>query len=130
MYHDFISDSVPPDLLPLVTSAVSDIEKAIRNGPVKYAGGSIEGHESYFSYERVSRRRRRYESSGAVVDTLGSVLVLAGTWREMCLIGHWISESLVIRWAAELTNELSNQAVSIAEVVGLLLSLPETERDV
>lgn len=129
MYNDYISDTVPQELLSCVTNAVRDIDHAIRNGPIRYAGGAIEGQSKYFDYEREMHSRRRYESSGTASETLGSVLVPTGTWREMCLIGHWISESLVIRWA-ELTSELSNGAVSIEEVVGLLLRLPETDRDV
>lgn len=129
MYHDYRSGAVPGELVPFVKSAVRAIDHAIRNGPVKYAGGAIEGQGRYFNYERVPGGGRKYESSCAAAETLGDVLVPASTWREMCLIGHWISESLVIRWA-ELTSRLSNGEVPIDKVVGLLLSPPETERDV
>jgi SAM-dependent methyltransferase len=129
MYNDYREGTVPQDMIPFVNNALRDIDKAIRNGPIIHAGGAIEGKDAYFGYEKEKKGRRKYESSDSAAETLGRVLVPVGTWREMCLIGHWISESLVIRWA-ELTSELSNGEVSMEKVVGLLLTFPETKRDV
>jgi len=47
----------------------------------------------------------------------------------MCLIGYWVSESIVLRWA-ELTAEISEQRVQTAEVVERLLVRPKPEREV
>jgi hypothetical protein len=48
---------------------------------------------------------------------------------EMCLIGHWISESLIVRWA-ELTHEISCRTVAVKDVIDRLLVRPEEQRDV
>ena len=47
----------------------------------------------------------------------------------MSLIGHWLSESLILRWA-ELTHEISNRTVPVKEVIDRLLIRPTTDRDV
>jgi phage repressor protein C with HTH and peptisase S24 domain len=50
-------------------------------------------------------------------------------WREMALIGQWIGESLIIRWA-ELTHEITNKQIPVASVIEALLKTPEPDRDV
>jgi hypothetical protein len=46
----------------------------------------------------------------------------------MVLIGHWVSESIILRWA-ELTSEIARGEMT-AEVVARLLERPTSERDV
>ncbi len=38
----------------------------------------------------------------------------------MCVIGHWIGESLIVRWA-ELTHEIANYTVPVKDVIDRLL---------
>ena len=47
----------------------------------------------------------------------------------MCLIGYWVSESLVLRWA-KLTAEMSEDRLEVAEVIDKLLVRPKPERDI
>ena len=63
------------------------------------------------------------------MDNLGSVTVPGKAWKEFCLIGHWIEESLILRWA-ELTHEITRKTVPIKDIVEKLLIQPTTERDV
>ena len=129
MYRDFTSNSVHPECLPLLREALGNIERAIREGPVVYTKGSG-GGQRYFDYRREGKGRRRYDSSQDVIDTLGYVLVRSSAWREMCLIGHWISESLILRWS-ELTDRFSKGDMGFGmkeKVVELLLRRPENER--
>lgn len=129
MYHDYRSGTVPADLHSYLEGALRGIETAIIRGPVKYAGGAIKGADSYFSYEKGKAGKKDYRSAAAALYTKGSILVPAGAWREMCLIGHWISESLVLRWA-ELTCSMSGGLVPVERAVGLLLSRPDMKREV
>jgi hypothetical protein len=55
--------------------------------------------------------------------------VPAPVWKEMCLIGYWVSESIILRWA-ELTAEISEDRLEVAEVVDKLLVRPKPERDI
>jgi len=129
MHHDYKSGSVPPGAQLLLDLAINTIARTIVAGPVTYAGGSLEGANSYFGF--VGRRSALHRCTGpdSACERLGRILVPAGTWREMCLIGHWVGESLVLRWA-ELTHQLSNRTVAVKDVVERLLIIPETERDV
>lgn len=91
----------------LLQSALKKIGQAIVKGPVKYAtqGG--------FYFERETER----------------IHFSAGLWREMCLLGHWISDAILFRWA-ELCVDLSGKKFDTATVLGQLIVRPETERDV
>lgn len=70
----------------------------IRNGPVTYAHG---GEGRLFGHEN------------------GAMLVDADLWRELTLMGHWVQDAVVIRWA-EKTHQLSLGEVSVARVVDRL----------
>lgn len=59
---------------------------------------------------------------------LGHVHMRGDVWREFCLLGHWIGEALVLRWA-ELVHEISRGRVPVASVVERLLVFPNTQRD-
>lgn len=87
---------------------VTKLRSTIRAGPVTYAGGA-QG-ERMFGYER------------------GDVLVAADLWRELSLMGHWIQEALILRWA-ELVSRLSSGEVTVDRVVARLLVAPEPARE-
>ncbi len=84
----------------------------IVQGPVTYAGGSLETGR-LFDYDG----RRRH------------VIIHGAIWREFCLAGHWIKDALILRWA-ELTSQITKGEVKPSEVIDLLLTVPIEERDV
>ncbi len=129
MYHDYKAGKVPAQGRPLLDMAINTIARTIVSGPVTYAGGALEGAGSYFGFQGRRSALHRCTDPVSACEKLGRILVPAGAWREMCLIGHWVAESLVLRWA-ELTHELTNRTVPVKDVVERLLIKPETERDV
>jgi hypothetical protein len=62
----------------LASKALRDIAKAIRSGPVVYAGGAA-GLGPLFSYDARARL----------------VVLPASIWRELSLLGHWISDAVI-----------------------------------
>jgi hypothetical protein len=56
------------------------------------------------------------------------VLMASDLWRELSLLGHWIADAVVLRWA-ELTERFSRrQGIHAGEVLPLLLARAEPER--
>lgn len=84
------------------------LQHTIFAGPVTYAGGAL-------------KTGRLFQKAG------DRVVVPGGLWRELSLLGHWIGDALVLRWA-ELVERLSGH-VTAGEVIDHLLPLPEFERD-
>jgi hypothetical protein len=112
----------------LFLECIKAISLAIVKGPVNYAGGSIEGGNQIFTFYGnlgVSKIRTREDVS----KQLGNVFFDASIWREMCLVGHWISEAIILRWA-ELVHQFSSCSIPIASIVSELLITPELSRDV
>lgn len=94
---------------PILDALRKKLYQAIRSGPVTYAGGSLRDGR-LFQYER------------------GRILLTSELWSELCLMGHWIQDALVLRWA-ELTSRLSQGAVKPEAAIGRLLMLPDPERE-
>ena len=91
--------------------ALKTIAHAIRTGPVQYAGGSLESG-LVFSYDAKA----------------GEVLMASVLWREFSMLGHWIADAVVLRWA-ELTERFSRrQGIHAGDVLPLLLARAEPER--
>ena len=112
----------------LILAGIKAISGAIVKGPITYAGGSIEGPDQIFSFQgnlRVNNIRSREDIS----KVLGRVYFGASIWREMCLVGHWIGEAILLRWA-ELVHEFSAKSIPIATILSQLLKTPEVSRDV
>jgi SAM-dependent methyltransferase len=128
-YHDFRSGTVPQEGLLLVDTAANEIARTIVSGPVTYTGGALIGQESYFNFEGKRTAKGKCYNLRETVNNLGSVTVPGKAWKEFCLIGHWIEESLILRWA-ELTHEITRKTVPIKDIVEKLLIQPTTERDV
>ena len=112
----------------LFLSAMRSISSAIVKGPVAYAGGALEGNDRIFEYSG-SLRIRSIKTRNNVADALGRVYFNANIWREMSLIGHWIAEAIVLRWA-ELVHNFSSRSIPVAEIISYLLISPEVSRDV
>ena len=100
----------------LADAALNKIANTIVVGPVRFAGGALEGEESFFSFRgRMQAHGRCFTASG-LEASLGEILVPTPVWKEMCLIGYWISESIILRWA-ELTAEISEKRIQAAGAV-------------
>lgn len=98
-----------PAVRTLYNGALKKIGDTILKGPVTYAGGARE--EQVFSFDAATRRIR--------FD--------AEIWREFVLMGHWIRDSLRLRWA-EFTSRLAKGEISTAHVLELLLLPVESAR--
>lgn len=102
--------TLDPAATRLHQALMKSLRRVIVTGPVKYAGGSLPG--------------RLFEWDAA----RGEVVVSGGLWRELSLLGHWIGDALLLRWA-ELIERLSKQEVRAADALHALLFRPETDRD-
>jgi hypothetical protein len=102
---------LPPEATRSQKAALRSIADAIRSGPVTFAGGALESGR-IFEYAPASK----------------SVVMAAELWRELCLLGHWISDAVIVRWAA-LTERLAHrQSLRSGDVLPLLLAKPAPER--
>ncbi len=98
-YQDYKSGSLPHGAVGLLDDTINTIARTIVAGPVTYTGGALEGEESYFGFQGRRSATGKCINPALTCNKLGHILVSAGAWREMCLIGHWLSESLILRWA-------------------------------
>lgn len=102
---------LPAEVVTLQRAALRAIAAAIRSGPVAFAGGALD--------------------SGPVFEFDGrtrSVVMAADLWRELCLLGHWIVDAVIVRWAALTERFAVRQGVGSGEVVPLLLVRPDPGR--
>ncbi|MGC9490954.1 MAG: methyltransferase domain-containing protein [Thermovirgaceae bacterium] len=85
--------------------------QTIRAGPVTYSGGGGTP-QAVFGYDPHD----------------GYVLMPKEIWQDFCLMGAWIRDATILRWA-ELTERLAKREISAGRVIGLLIedSLPERE---
>jgi SAM-dependent methyltransferase len=91
--------------------ALGKIAQAIKDGPVSYSGGSLDVGP-VFAYEIPGRQ----------------VVMAADLWRELTILGHWIGDAVVIRWAALTERFAQRQSITSGDVLPLLLARPEPER--
>jgi SOS-response transcriptional repressor LexA/SAM-dependent methyltransferase len=107
----------------LTDAALNKIANTIVVGPVTYAS------QGGFSFEGARSATKKCHSPQSLYASLGRIHFNAEVWRELSLVGHWIGEAILLRWA-ELTVEISRQQLSMSQVLEQLLIRPETERDV
>lgn len=105
------SGHLPAGTQALERAALQSISNAIRSGPVTYAGGALEGGR-VFEYDPQAK----------------AVLMSTELWRELCLLGHWIIDAVVVRWAALTERFAYRQGIRSGDVLPLLLARPEPER--
>lgn len=72
-------------------AALRSIAETIRSGPVTFSGSGL-GAGPVFGYDTTSRL----------------VLMPTELWREFSLLGHWIADAVVVRWAA-LTQQIARR---------------------
>lgn len=107
---DYRNKVLPKDIQAHVSKLMSKLNTTIKDGPVYYCGG---GGSTTFEYDKVHR----------------SVLMDADIWREFSIMGHWISDVTILRWA-ELTAEISGNELSPSKIIDYLLVVPIPEREV
>ncbi len=94
--------SLSPDSQKLLRALMADIEDAIIKGPVVFAGGAlITGR--VFGFDAKTRQ----------------VLIPNDLWIELCHLGYWVSQAVILQWA-EKTTKLG-EGIDVATVVNLLL---------
>ena len=126
-FADFRGGGLAADAAVLADTVLNTISSTIVSGPVTYAGGAIDDERPFFWHTGAITRKGRCSTPDGLTGALGAVHMRGEVWRELALVGHWISEAIVLRWA-ELTHEISGQRVSVAEAVDRLLVLPNTAR--
>ena len=52
----------------------------------------------------------------------------AELWRELSLLGHWIGDAVIVRWAALTERIADRQGLRSGDVLPLLLARPEPDR--
>jgi SAM-dependent methyltransferase/phage repressor protein C with HTH and peptisase S24 domain len=94
----------------LFSAAVNKLQSTIYTMPAKYAGG---GHYSVFQY-----------------DAHDKTLLMDGSlWRELCLMGSWIRDATILRWA-EQTEVFAKSRIKASAVIDCLLLAPDQGRNV
>jgi SAM-dependent methyltransferase/SOS-response transcriptional repressor LexA len=103
------SNALPEGAAALLRKLKSTLRATIREGPLYYSGG---GGSHTFEYDHSSR----------------SIVMDADLWRELSMMGNWIADATILRWA-ELTAEISRQNLKPSQVIDQLLrtSIPERE---
>ena len=105
------SNRLDPQLRTQLGTVLRSIVSTIKDGPVTHAGGALETGP-VFGYE----------------GQLRLIVMNAGLWRELSLLGHWIADAVILRWAA-LTQKFSyRQGISAGDVLTLLLARPDPLR--
>lgn len=109
---DFRAQNITKETIGLFERVFTQIRNTIIKGPVTYAGGSLESGP-IFRYDPKNQK----------------VLLSSAIWRELSLVGHWIQDAVILRWA-ELTSDISKRELRPSQIVDLLLTTPIPERDV
>lgn len=125
----FLRNELTPRQKSAVDATLNKIAATIVVGPVTHAGGALEEDVPFFTHVGRQTARGKCATTQGAIDHLGRIHFRAEVWRELCLVGHWIGEAILLRWA-ELTHEITGKAVPVATVLEKLLVRPETKRDV
>ena len=110
-YSAWTGGRLSPAIERLQHAALGSIRGAIRNGPVKYSGGSLETG-NVFGYDTNTK----------------CVVMHAALWRELTLMGHWIVDAVTVRWASLTERFGRRQSITAGDVLTLLLARPAPER--
>lgn len=105
------SGTLPPEIHAASNQALRLIVQTIKDGPVTYSGGALESGP-VFRYDKQTR----------------CVVMAVELWRELCLMGHWVSDAVIVRWAALTQRFGVRHGVTASDVLPLLLAKPEPQR--
>jgi SAM-dependent methyltransferase len=96
----------------LEKEVLKSIKDAIIKGPVQYSGSSKTGGK-IFSYHK------------------GNLLMATELWQEFALMGRWIEDSIILRWADFSVTRPYNKAnnIKLSTILDLLLYSIEAKRD-
>lgn len=107
---DYRSRGLSDEAKRLHAAAFRKVRNAIRTGPVQFAGG---GGSNTFRH----------------IPATDCVEMAADLWRELSLMGSWIADATVLRWA-ELTAEISQGTLRPSQIIDALLTSPLGDREV
>ena len=95
----------------VIKATMASMKRAIIEGPIKYSGNSKTG--KLFSQYK------------------GKIIIPAKIWKEFVLMGQWIEDSIILRWADFTANITANQAadIKLSNVLDLLLTSIQLKRD-
>ena len=110
-YLDRMAGRVGPQARARLAIALRDIETAIRVGPVAHSGGALETGRM-FGWDSAAK----------------AVTMPAEVWRELSLLGHWIVDAVIVRWASLTARFAQRQGLDAGSVLPLLLARPLPER--
>lgn len=110
-YLDDLSGRFSPSIQLKMNAAMTATVAAIRNGPVRYSGGALETGQ-IFAYDSAHR----------------AVIVPAGVWKELTLMGHWIIDAVLLRWAALTARFGAKYGLTLEHALHLLMLKPDPER--
>lgn len=109
-YTDWKGGRLAGDAARLFNRALSQFQSTIHKMPAKHAGG---GHYEVFQYDATDK--------SLVMDVV--------LWREFCLMGSWIRDATILRWA-EQTEIFAKGAIKASIVIDRLLLAPDQGRNV
>ena len=92
----------------LLATVLAEIEYAIIKGPIEFSGGAL-----------ITGRVFGYDS------TTRQILIPNALWIELCHLGYWVSQAVVLQWAEKTTR--LGKGLDVAMIVNLLLD-KEDER--
>ena len=105
------SNRLEPHLQRQLSAVLKLIVSTIKDGPVTYSGGALETGPVF-----------RYDAAQRLI------VMQTDLWRELSLLGHWITDAVILRWAA-LTQKFSyRQGITAGDVLSLLLARPQPQR--
>jgi hypothetical protein len=110
-HMDYRSNNLTDKTRGILKNLFVKLRRVIKAGPIQYSGGGEPFN--VFQYDKADK----------------TVLMSVDMWRELSLMGSWIKESSILRWA-ELTSHISHNEIKPSEVIDCLLTSPIQERDV
>lgn len=109
-YSDWKSGRLEGDAERFFNRALRQFQSTIHTMPAKHAGG---GHYDVFQYDPLDK----------------SLTMDVALWRELCLMGGWIRDATILRWA-EQTEIFAKGSVRASLVIDRLLLAPDQGRNV
>ena len=100
---------LPSNTQRLLSGVMTDITKAIVQGPVEFSGGALKtGY--VFSFDARTRQ----------------ILIPSDLWIEFSHLGYWIGQAVILQWAEKASRLGEN--IEVADVVRLLLERDDERR--